>query len=252
MAINKSYRIWTAPRTGHTLLARLLNDTGVVGTPGEHLTLHNENSLAEKYGVSTYDEMVQAIQFACSGGSSVGGCKIDSHKDRHNALKEELLHLKGIDTQNEESDLWSDIFPNSKEIFLTRRNKVRQAISWWKAIQDNEWHITAGGKRKTDPSFYEGKYDSNAILHLWKESMLREANMQDYFTKYGLKPLTLVYEDYTKDLEGTLKLLMDFLEIEDAYTFPEMQYQKTADGISEKWVDRFKSELQKGWTDQVY
>ena len=252
MTLKKSYRIWTAPRTGHTLLARLLTDTGVAGTPGEHLTLHNEANLKEKYNVSNYDEMIRSIQKASSGGTQIGGCKMDSHRDRHNTLRDELLQLKGIETMNEEDDLWSDIFPNCKEIFLTRRNKVRQAVSWWKAIQDNEWHILAGGSRKNDPSYYADKYDFNAILHLWKESMLREANMQDYFTKYRLKPLTLVYEDYVQDLQGTISSILEFLKIEEEFSFPEVKYRKTADEVSDQWVLQFKTDLQKDWADQAY
>ena len=53
----KSYRIWTSPRTGHTVLAKLLADTGIAGKPGEHLTLHGESSLSEKYGAKSYNEI---------------------------------------------------------------------------------------------------------------------------------------------------------------------------------------------------
>lgn len=250
--MKRSYRIWTAPRTGHTLLARLLTDTEVAGTPGEHLTLHDEANLKEKYRVSTYSAMVKAIQDACSGGAQIGGCKMDSYRDRHNILRDELLGMKGIRADDEERDLWADLFPDVKDMFLTRRNKVRQAVSWWKAIQDNEWHIEAGKSRSTDQSFYKDKYDFNAILHLWKESMLREANMQDYFTNYQIKPLTLIYEDYIQDLEQTLKLIIDFLEIEDQYAFPAVRYSKTADDVSEQWVERFKNDIQDGWDSMAY
>jgi len=250
--MKRSYRIWTAPRTGHTLLARLLTDTGVAGTPGEHLTLHDESNLKEKYQVSNYPEMIRAIQEACSGGTLIGGCKMDSHKDRHIILRDELLDLKGITTDDEEKDLWADLFPDVKDIFLLRRNKVRQAVSWWKAIQDNEWHIEAGKSRITDQSFYEDKYDFKAILHLWKESMLREANMQDYFTRFQIKPLTLVYEDYIQDLERTIAQIFEFLNIKDQFTFPEVRYKKTADDISELWVERFKNDIQDGWDSIAY
>ena len=250
--IEKSYRIWTAPRTGHTLLARLLADTGVAGTPGEHLTLHNESNMKEKYGVSTFEEMVEAIQKACSGGSIVAGCKMDSYRDRHQMLKEELLELRGIESENEEIDLWKIIFPNCKDIFLSRRNKVRQAVSWWRAIQDNEWHVSSGNERSNIDPELSGKYDFDAILHLWKETMLREANMQDYFTKYGIQPLNLVYEDYILDLPGTIQSILDHLEIQNDYIFPEIKFRRTADAISEQWVERFKEDLQKGWKEKSY
>ena len=53
----RSYLIWFTPRTGSTLLCKGLEDTGLLGKPGEHLLIVNEGSLAAKYGVAIYADL---------------------------------------------------------------------------------------------------------------------------------------------------------------------------------------------------
>ena len=94
MKINKSYRIWTAPRTGHTLFAKMLEMTGKAGRPGEHLTLHGETNFQEKYGASTYQEVKEKIWTAGSDGSNIFACKIDGHAHSINLAIQEVMELK--------------------------------------------------------------------------------------------------------------------------------------------------------------
>src|SRR5690606_40803478 len=44
--------------------------------------------------------------------------------------------------------IWESAFPNHRHVFMTRRNKVRLAVSWWRAIQSGEWHVRTGESRE--------------------------------------------------------------------------------------------------------
>lgn len=244
----KSYRIWTSPRTGHTVLAKLLSDTGIAGKPGEHLTLHGESSLGEKYGVKNYDEIRNKIWESGTCDTGIFGCKMDRQDYSVDKDTNELMKLKGFSSSENEELFWADLFPNCKNIYLTRRNKVRQVVSWWKAIQDNTWHLKTGETRNDSQEFYNEKYDFDALSHLLLEASLREASMQEYFSKYNLATLTLVYEDYIQNLEESVLRVLDYLGIKhDNITIPEVYYSKTSDSQSEEWVQRFRKDLQKGW-----
>ncbi|MEN0006653.1 MAG: Stf0 family sulfotransferase, partial [Bacteroidota bacterium] len=140
--------------------------------------------------------------------------------------------------------IWSEIFPNAKHIYLTRRNKVRQAVSWWKAIQDETWHLRAGEKRAKGDDFYEGKYVFDALMHLFKELMLKECATQAYFSKHNIVPFTVVYEDFVADYEATIHRIINFLGIpHNGYTVATPKLQRTANAHSELWVDRFRKDL---------
>src|SRR5271157_3274354 len=54
------------------------------------------------------------------------------------AILDEFRQLDGHDGTR--PGILESAFPSSRHIFMTRRNKVRLAVSWWKAIQSQEWH----------------------------------------------------------------------------------------------------------------
>ncbi|NND09028.1 MAG: hypothetical protein HKN87_21865 [Saprospiraceae bacterium] len=146
-----------------------------------------------------------------------------------------------------------DLFPNCKHIFLTRRNKVRQAVSWWKAINDNIWHLEKNQTQECAPDFDERHYDFDALDHLLREAALRECAMQEYFSKYSIEPLTLVYEDIVSNFTATIRQVLDHLDL--SYAEPievKMHYVKTSSKDSEKWVQRFRKDLQFKMTDRIW
>ncbi|HZK27499.1 MAG TPA: hypothetical protein VFD00_08180 [Thermoclostridium sp.] len=64
---------------------------------------------------------------------------------------------------------------------MTLRNKVRLAVSWWRAIQTGEWARIHGEKPKEADLVY--KYSFDAINHLLLESTMREAGIQELLIK---------------------------------------------------------------------
>ena len=235
-----SYRIWFSNRNGSTLLCKGLEETGIAGIPGEYFTDFGHASLCDKFGVGSYEALKTKLWEIGTSPNGVFGIK-------HSTIKgnvEEIKQLRVLDTQNAE-EILNDLFPNCKHIFLTRRNKIRQAVSWWKAIKDETWHLEKGQEHSNPPDFYEKNYDFDAVHHLFREASLRECAIQAYFSEYNIIPLTLVYEDFIKDFNGTLKRIIDYLEIEyDTISYPSFFYSKTANERSEEWVQRFRKELQ--------
>lgn len=250
----KSYRIWFSQRNGSTVLAKSLENTGIAGKPLELFNVDNR-SLHEHYGAKTYQELLQELWqcgMTSNGVMSVKHCLFSS---RLTQIQREIADLKGISdvSQFAVEDFFNDLFPNCKHIFLTRRNKVRQAVSWWKAIKDNQWHLTSGQKHRNEKAFYEAYYDFDALSHLLKETVLRECQIQSYFSKNDIQPLTLVYEDFIQDFPKTIRQVLDFLEID--HTDLEIgapPLSRTATSLSEIWVQRFRADLQQGWDKQIW
>lgn len=250
-APNLSLRIWFVPRSGSTLLCKSLEQTGVAGKPGEFLDDADEKSFLTHYQAKSYQELKEKIWNLGTSENGVFGIKHAYHRTRYDKWISELKPLAQKQNQSDEA-LWEDMFPKGKHILLTRRNKVRLAVSWWKAIQDNQWHLQPGQKREKDASFYEDKYDVNALKHLFREAILREAGTQAYFDTHGILPLTVVYEDFVRSYDQTLKGILDFLEISSQqFSIPPQYYSPTADDISEAWVQRFRKDLQVDMGDRL-
>lgn len=244
MEPTKSYRIWFSQRCGSSLLCEAISATGLAAKPGEHFPSPKEI----RKNFSNYEDFRQSLWDAGTA-NGIFAIKHSVHRYLDEQLFDEILRLRGIDKSADlnRDAIWQDIFPNCKHIFMTRRNKVRLAISWWRAIKDQVWHIKAGNKHQNDANFFETNYDFDALNQLLKESVLRECYMQEYFSTYGIKPLTIVYEDYIQDIPGTVKRVLDFLEIEyDELKIAQPYYNKLADDGSEQWVQRYRADLQKG------
>jgi LPS sulfotransferase NodH len=150
-------------------------------------------------------------------------------------------------------DIWRDFFPNSKNIFLTRLNKVEQVVSWWKAIQDNEWHIHKGKQRKTKEDFYQDKYDLDALKFLLSEIMLRETATIDLLHQNNLDFITLSYEDLIAKPEKIVNYSLDYLGLTNKpIKISDFKFQKTANRHSLKWIKKLRYDLQKDMDNIIW
>lgn len=247
MIPTKSYRIWMSQRNGSTLLCKGLESTGIAGKPGEHFHNYNHKSLCDKLQVPTYEMLRAKLWELGTSENGVFGVKHTWMTNHHNKLSKEIAQLRGMDIAsplNHEA-IFADLFPNCKHIYLTRRNKIRQAVSWWKAINDKVWHLEKGEVHKNEVAFYEEHYNFDALSHLFKEASLRECAIQGYFSRYNIIPLTFVYEDFIQDFEGTIRQIIDYLEIDyQQLNIGDFFYEKTATANSEIWVQRFRKDFQ--------
>ncbi|MEO0468251.1 MAG: Stf0 family sulfotransferase [Bacteroidota bacterium] len=248
-----SYRIWFTQRSGSTLLCKALAQTGIAGNPGEYFTLMDaEDSLAKKFSAHDYASLKQNLWKAGSTDNGIFGLKVPLHYSRYQKVLAEIRAFRNLQTEDDEA-LLAELFPNCRHIYLSRRNKIRQVVSWWKAIQDHVWHMEGNQSRTQKADFYADKYNPDALRHLFQESVLMECAKQDYFARYGIKPLSIIYEDFVADYENSIRRILDYLELDHQnLRIQPPFYQKTADDISEEWVARFKKDLQQNFSEIVY
>ena len=248
MRPKRSYTIWFSQRTGSTLLCDALEDTGVAGKPAELFTVETGTDLFAHFGVSTPEALQQKIWELGSTPNGVFGHKQGFWEPHMTYLIDTFRTFPG-GASRLRAEVWENAFPNGKHIFMTRRNKVRLAVSWWKAIQSEEWHRRRGGAPSSKD--ISNAYHFDAINHLLEESVLREAGMQAFFTEANTAPMTIVYEDFIVRYEETLKRILNYLEVElpKGYAFAAPKLESLADDLSERWVQQFRDEKQKGWTN---
>jgi LPS sulfotransferase NodH len=231
----QSYTIWFSQRTGSTLLNLALASTGVAGNPAEWMHGRDVDTVSK--------EDVEHMWEGGTTSNGVFGVKTSLNTNWIRAFRK-LYEMPESATQ---AEVWRTAFPNcNKHIWMTRRNKIRLAVSWWRAIVSGEWHRTYGEKPQEHD--IADKYNFDAINHLFVECSFREAAMEQFFSEEGIVPLTIVYEDFILDYEGTVMKVLEFLNIpSDNVNVSPPSLDRLADDVAEQWVQRFREERQKGW-----
>jgi LPS sulfotransferase NodH len=239
-----SYTIWFSQRTGSTLLTEALEATGIAGKPHEWLLELKE------YPVSDPAALQKHLWKIGSTANGIFGLKHSFYEPHFRQWIEVLCRFSNCPSGEKiRAKIWEQAFPNHRHIFMTRRNKVRLAVSWWKAIKSQEWHRRAGASPKSVD--LTDAYSFDAIHHLYRECSMREAGIQEFFSEGNIVPLTIVYEDFIQEYEKTLRKILEFLELDATdLELPVPSLAPTSDPVSEEWVQRFRDELQEGWTNR--
>jgi LPS sulfotransferase NodH len=237
MAPGKSYIICATPRTGSFLLCEALIRAGVAGGPGEYFWMGNEEGLRSQWGVTTYAEYVQVAIRQGSTSNGVFGAKI-----MHGYLEDVARKVSALAPFNgrglRPDQAFAELFPDLHYIWITRRDKVRQAISWYRAGATGIWSCDHDPPAHLDTA---PTYDFNKIESDVRLIALQEALWNEFFRAAGTTPLSVVYEDLAADIGETTRRVLSFLEIpapEPLMAIPG-RMRRQSDALSEEWYARF-------------
>jgi LPS sulfotransferase NodH len=140
-------------------------------------------------------------------------------------------------------DILATTFPNLRYIWITRRDKVRQAISLWRAIQTGIWRVDETHHFTSISSLPDSElvFHFRAIDHLVDQIESHEAAWQDYFRDNGIEPHVVVYEDLVRAYEATCQDILHFLHIPipASFTPGQKRMKQQADALSESWVQQY-------------
>lgn len=233
MTITTSYLICTTPRSGSNFLCEVLTSTGIAGNVHEYFW--NPPSWYEQWSVSDFGSYLDRMLEEGQTPNGVFGMKVMSwHLDE---FAPKIAEERGWIGRSVPQIL-AQIFPNLQYVWLTRRDKLRQAISLHRAHQTRLWRSTDVGKAPpTEPAFnYE-------LIDLFLDAMvLGDASWQEYFSAASIQPLTVVYEDFIRDARQGAAEILEYLDIPvpPTLSFVEWRHQKQADALSDAWVQHYR------------
>ncbi len=251
MQPERSYTLWFTQRVGSTLLAQALEDTGVAGRPREWLNAASVAEVMNKHGAATAEELRDRLWRVATTSNAVLGIKYGMVPKLHEELIDLMASVTG-ESAPEGSDrswrAWIAFFPNCRHCFLTRRDKVRLAVSWWRAIKSQGWHrpnrpdTSVGVVVEPKPSgSLIDEYDFHAIRHLFRECSAREDAIRRQLEAWAIEPLTIVYEDLVARFEATVRSVLEFVRAPNAraLTIRQPAFEPLADEINDAWYERF-------------
>ncbi len=234
-----SYLLCATPRCGGYLLFEALENTGLAGIPGEYFW--DDKEWTKKFGAMDYADFLNKVIENSTTPNGVFGTKLmwGYFENFIGKVRQTPAFIRRDLSPN---TVLSELFPNLNYIWIMRRDKVRQAVSFWKGLQTCIWW-----KRVGEPVPKLGKepeYNFDAIDYLVQEIVFHEAAWQAYFSQYEITPFTVIYEDLVQHYEKTAIRILDWLKISypDNLVFGERRLLKQADSVSEDWVERYRVE----------
>lgn len=131
-----------------------------------------------------------------------------------------------------------ELFPGARFIFIRRRDKVRQAVSFYKASLTGVWRHESAEKRYP-PEFLV--YDYLKILKHLRTIEADERGWEAFLTSKGLPYKEVWYEDFVKDRLSGLREICDFLEIPPRMDHvPDVRFVRAPDDINSKWASLYE------------
>lgn len=244
-----AYVICTSPRSGSTLLCALLAATGRSGVPDSHFHDPSVASWAKEYGLTASDTApdlatLRAIFAAArkrgTGKTGMFGLRLQRRSFDFFLQQVTLLH-PGL---TDDAALIQAEFGRTLFIYLTRPNKLEQAISFVKATQTGLWHRAPDGteiERLSAPQ--DPVYDPVAISGQLADLTAQDAEWRGWFDQQNIQPFTISYNDLAHDPLAVLAAVLHELGL-DATLAQGIgpPVAKLADATSRVWADRFGAE----------
>jgi len=158
------------------------------------------------------------------------------------------------------TDLLPTAFPELTFVRVVRANKLRQAVSLWKAVQTATWREDQATAKAVSieedgsppyKSFLEDhrpqlRFHYPAISHLLEQILIEESRWDSFFEHCRVKPLLVLYENFAADYETSTLNLLERLDLSppDDFTF-EPRMKRQSDVVNDDWTRRY-AELRLG------
>jgi LPS sulfotransferase NodH len=215
------YLIAASPRSGSQLLGALLESTGLAGFPDEHLNPWHMGDAANFFP----DDLLYGPEHIRQ--------LIEKHNTPNGVFGTKAHFLQVINFVG--LDRLECLYPTPlKYISLRRRDFVRQGISLARAVQTDSYNSDMRPAKAPIYNFYQ-------IMQCIREVRVDAKGWETYFHQRGIEPYRVIYEDMVTDQIGTLRRILEFLEIAipTGFQISTPHLKRQADSLSDIWVEKF-------------
>jgi LPS sulfotransferase NodH len=258
-----AYLVCATPRSGSTLLCEMLRATGVAGVPLEHFEVLRDTGQPRQpreYFAGVADPRVLELLAPLEPGSPSaeaptawherilregrgangvwGGKLMWGHVPDLLARASELDGLGDVDLADALEALLGDV----RLVLVTRRDKVAQAVSLWRAVQTRRWRADAHAPRRP----HDAVYSFAAIDHLVAQLEADEAAWRAWFAIRDTRrpSLALTYEQIVADPRTAVGRVLALCGLGGAAVGdPPLRDQR--DERSREWVARYLAEAER-------
>lgn len=272
MKPTRSYLVCATQRSGSTLLCELLKDSGVAGAPEEYFEARYDTgrpphpgdylyrlprtgagirddpnppeapAYSSLAGLSGYREHLERTFGLGTTSNGVFGAKLMwDQLPELQALAGELPEYRGLTDRA----LLEALFHEPAYIWVTRGDKVRQAVSLWRALQTRIWRLQAGPDAHDMP---ELQYRFEGIRHLVRLIEAEDAAWSTFFGRHGIDRLAIAYEeDLLEDRDQAVRKVLDKIGVAPPPGWQAAEpIKRQSDAVSDDWVAAYHRDAARG------
>lgn len=246
------YILCTTPRSGSTMLCRMLSASGKLGNPASYFRREDQEEWAAAWGTSMdglpgsahpSTDFLEAVLSAGRGPTSVFGLRL-----MQESLQDLLGYLRALTTaQTRDRACLEAAFGPLKFVYLERDDVVSQAISLLRAEQSGLWHKALDGTEleRLSPTVPEG-YDFARLHQYVLELTTQKASWREWFDAQGIAPIHVAYEALCENPARVLTKLSEALGvIPPGSNDVRVRTAQLRDRMSADWKARYENDLAK-------
>jgi LPS sulfotransferase NodH len=200
------------------MLCRALTDTGIAGRPDEYFLAVDERELpgwrcwedgpfGRAHEARDREHYLEIVYDLGSTPNGIFGAKLMWNNAAWAVGKfQEMPRFDGLDR----AAVFHGAFPGLDVVHVTRRDRVRQAVSWARMAQDGVWVVSDDEPARPTGAL---QYDFDPISGLEGLIAEGERGWRELFDELGMAPYEVVYEElvtedgYRRAVLGVLKHL---------------------------------------------
>ncbi|SNS65824.1 trehalose 2-sulfotransferase [Rhodococcoides kyotonense] len=254
----RSYLVLASQRSGSTLLVESLRATGQAGEPEEFFQYLPTTSLApqpRQWFDGVTDENVLRLLAPLQTGTpstetpeewrrriletgrtpnGIWGGKLMWNQTP--LLVERADGLPGRSGTDLLSAIGDVVGEDVLFVHVSRRDRVAQAVSMWRAVQTQVWrgHAPAEVDERAE-------YNADGIAHLHAILEDQEQQWQRWFADAGVTPLEIDYHQLAADTPGEVARVLTALGLDPALA-PPPALERQSNGRSNDWAQRYRDE----------
>jgi len=230
--LRKSYIVASSYRTGSQYLCWRLWQTGRLGTPSEVLNPANElRILMNRFKASSPSDYL---------------AKLVAHRSTRNGVFGMKAHFHHFEAFLKEYPILLEALSPVSFIYITRSDKVAQAVSMAKALQTGWW--TSRMENGPKPPL---QYDREMIANCLEEIEQQDLSWRRWFEAHKVTPFRVTYDDLTTDAEAVVQSIVELLDVQndepDEVHAPPAR--KQSDETNQEWIERFRQESRASQND---
>jgi trehalose 2-sulfotransferase len=215
-------------RSGSTYVALSLWSDGRFGAPFEYFNFEKDmDYMMARLRVDDIEEYLRQLIRLRTSSNGVFGIKAHFHHfewmlGRSSVLRENLKIARFV--------------------YVNRKNKIAQAVSMARALQDNAW-ISFSRPRQA-PVFYS----KELIEECLRELMVQSEGWWKWFNANQIQPFVVNYEEFVADANAHVAKIAKWSgvdgDVADVVNLPMIDRQ--SDALNREWTDRFLAERKLG------
>ncbi|MEK6218687.1 MAG: Stf0 family sulfotransferase [Psychrobacter sp.] len=205
-------------RSGSNFLCDQIEKATGYNLGGEYFNPEPVLNNSKDWNASSLDEYVNKLIESQSRNEGFV-CKMGWHQ---------ILYLKKV-------GLYDKYFADAKVILLERKDILEQAVSYYKALQTNQWTSNQNADQKE--VVFNGEKIRDLVVSISNHYSIFKA----FIAVYDVDSMHLFYEDFCSDKQQFLKSVVDFIGTDFISFVEKSKIEKQYDEVNNRLIEEFKA-----------